>query len=94
MAMVLTQEEIPEEGGQKKLKKLTFTVKKNMPELTGAVIKLTRMYLANRDRSFVDCHLEVVECRLLLIVVHNVIEHHASATISDAISDDYNRPCM
>ena len=23
-----------------------------------------RMYLANRDRSIVDCRLEVVECRL------------------------------
>ena len=34
------------------------------------------------------------ESRSLIAIVQNVIEHRASASISDGISDNYNCPCM
>ena len=56
--------------------------------------KLLRDSMGNRDHSNVDYRLEIDECRLPLIVHFYMIEHRASATISVAIRDDYNRPCM
>ena len=53
-----------------------------------------RMSIANRGLMNVNCRLAANECRLPLIVDRKVIEHRASASISDAISPISNRPCM
>ena len=43
--------------------------------------------MGNRDRSNVDCRLEIDECRLPLIIDRKAFERRQ-------LFHDYNRPCM
>ena len=58
------------------------------------VTKLLRESMGYHDLSIGDARLAADDGRLYIIVHFYVIEHRASSTISVAIRDDYNRPCM